>query len=85
MTGKDLRRIRKSLSLETKDFALLLGYTGNDRNNDLRIRRLEAEDLVPLYIGRLVWLIKCWFDEHEGTLPYWPPDLRIEGEEHPWT
>jgi hypothetical protein len=84
MTGAELKRIREELGLGRNDFALLLGYVGNDRNNNLRVRRLEDEELVPLYIGRLVWLIVHWYAEH-GSLPHWPVELRIEGEERPWT
>jgi hypothetical protein len=62
--------------------ALRIGYTGNDRNNDLRMRRLEASDQVPLYIGRLAWLIWQWHDAHGGEFPEWPSFLRIEGEEY---
>ena len=83
MTGDQLKDIRRRLGKGRHDFALLIGYTGSDRNNDLRIRRLEAGDQVPLYIGRLAWLI--WVDYAEkGVLPFWPEYLHIEGEKEPW-
>lgn len=85
MTGAELRVIRERLELGRTEFALLLGYIGNDRNNNLRVRRLEDEELVPLYIARLVWLLDRFHREHNGNLPHWPDSLRIEGGEHPWT
>jgi hypothetical protein len=85
MTGAELKTIRQNLELRRSEFALLLGYVGNDRNNNLRVRRLEEEELVPLYIGRLVWLIDRWCREHNGNLPHWPEALKIEGETKPWT
>jgi hypothetical protein len=83
MTGGQLKEIRDMLGLRRGKFALLLGYTGNNRNNDLRVRRLEAEEQVPLYIGRLVWMIWNHYDR-TGELPHWPDHLHIEGESEPW-
>ena len=83
MTGEQMKEIRNMVGLGRGKFALLLGYTGSDRNNDLRVRRLEAEDQVPLYIGRLVWMIWNHYDR-TGELPHWPDHLHIEGEQEPW-
>ena len=63
MTGVHLKYIRERLGMRRQDFALLLGYTGTDRNNENRVKRLEVEDQVPLYIGRLLWLIWDIYEE----------------------
>jgi hypothetical protein len=83
MTGEQMKEIRRRLGVGRGGFALLLGYTGSDRNNYLRVRRLEAEDQVPLYIGRLAWMIWNHYDR-TGELPHWPDHLHIEGEKEPW-
>ena len=83
MTGEQLKHLRHHFGVGRSSFALLLGYTGSDRNNDLRVRRLEAEDQVPLYIGRLVWMIWNHYDR-TGELPHWPDHLHIDGESEPW-
>lgn len=84
MTGDDVRTIRQTFELGRTKFALLLGYIGNDRNNNLRVRRLESEELVPLYMGRFIWLLQRYREEHDGNLPSWPTNLKIEGEHEPW-
>ena len=84
MTGAELRMMRKRLELERTEFALLLGYVGTNRNNETRVKRLEDDVQVPLYIGRLVWLIEKYFIEHNRNLPHWPANLHIEGEEESW-
>ena len=86
MTGAEMRDIRNQFGLGRLKFALLLGYTRTDRNNHYRVRKMEAEDLVPLVIGRYVWLIKEHF-QRTGKLPQWPDHLRLLGEEgqpEPW-
>ena len=83
MTGDQLKYIRHKLGKGRHDFALLMGYTGSDRNNDLRMRRLEAGEQVPLYIGRLAWMLWMFYEER-GELPYWPDHLHIEGESETW-
>ena len=83
MTGEHLKYIRQQLGVGREDFALLLGYTGTDRNNENRVKRLEAEDQVPLYIGRLLWLIWDIYEE-SGELPHWPDYLHISGRSEPW-
>jgi hypothetical protein len=84
VTGAEMKESRKRLELQRPDFALLLGYIGNDRNNENRIKKYEDSELVPLYIGKLVWLIETYVHEHNGNLPHWPENLRIEGEDQPW-
>ena len=60
MQGNELKEIRERLGLERLAFARLLGYTGTDRNDEMRIRRYENQSdkyQLPLYIARLAWLI----------------------------
>ena len=83
MTGVHLKYIRGRLGVGRQDFALLLGYTGTDRNNENRVKRLEAEYQVPLYIGRLLWLMWDKY-EQDGELPHWPEYLHISGRSEPW-
>lgn len=72
MTGSELREVRRRLRLERLAMARLIGYTGTDRNDTMRIKRLEnSSDPVPLYIARLVWLIEVWSRRY-GTLPPFP-------------
>ena len=76
----DIKDIRTRLGLGRTEFALrVIGYTGTDRNNNLRVRRLEAEEEAPLYLARFLWLVERWVHEH-GSLPVWPEHLQIEGE-----
>jgi hypothetical protein len=75
MTGSEMREIRRRFRMERADFAKLIGYTGTDRNNELRVKRLEnAGEPVPLYIARLVWLIAIWARGHNQLpdFPEWP-------------
>lgn len=72
MTGSELREVRRRLRLERLAMARLIGYTGTDRNDTMRIKRLEnSGDPVPLYIARLVWLIEVWSRRY-GELPPFP-------------
>ena len=72
MTGSQLREIRRRLGLERLGMARLIGYTGTDRNDAMRVKRLEnSTDLVPLYIARLVWLIEE-FEQVQGYKPHFP-------------
>jgi len=82
MTGDQLKHIRMRMEMDRHAFALkVIGYLGNDRNIDTRMRRLEAEEEVPLYIGRLVWLTLEYSRQHNGNLPRYPTNLQIEGED----
>jgi hypothetical protein len=68
-----MREIRRRFRMERVDFAKLIGYTGTDRNNELRVKRLEnAGDPVPLYIARLLWLIGLWARGHNNEIPPFP-------------
>lgn len=73
MKGEELRRIREHLKLDRVQFARLLGYTGTDRNDTMRIRKFEnGRQQVPLYIARLAWLVLREFDGTGGDLPVFP-------------
>lgn len=60
MTGSEMREIRRRLGMDRVRFARLVGYTGTDRNDIMRVRRYENSGQVPLYLARLVWLINMW-------------------------
>lgn len=72
MTGSQLRELRRRLGMNRLQLARVIGYTGTDRNDELRVKRLEnAGDPVPLYIARLLWLIEGnW--QMFGCLPTFP-------------
>lgn len=72
MTGSELREIRRRLGLERLAMARLIGYTGTDRNDTMRVKRLEnSGDPVPRHIAKLVWLIDVWARRY-GVLPPFP-------------
>ena len=72
MTGSQMRELRRRLGMDRLQMARVIGYTGTDRNDELRVKRLEnAGDPVPLYIARLLWLIESnWL--MFGSLPTFP-------------
>lgn len=83
MKGHEMREIRDRLQLDRLRFARLIGYTGTDRNDVMRIRKYENDrQQVPLYIARLVWLLDHWASEAIAigcpppeltpTFPEWP-------------
>ena len=77
MTGAELKQIRKRMALSKRLFALrVIGYTGTDRNNEMRLAKMEREEEVPLHIARLVWLVDIY-----NTPPLWPLNLQLEEEE----
>ena len=84
MSDSEVREARHRLGLSRGELALLIGYVGTDRNNDTRVRRLEADEEPPLYLLRFLWLVERWREEHGGDLPAWPEHLKIEGETEPW-
>lgn len=52
--------------------ARLIGYTGTDRNDTMRIKRYEnSPEPVPRHIARLVWLIDTWARRY-GEVPPFP-------------
>jgi hypothetical protein len=67
-----MRELRRRLGMDRLQMARVIGYTGTDRNDELRVKRLEnAGDPVPLYIARLLWLIESnWL--MFGSLPVFP-------------
>jgi hypothetical protein len=70
-----MREMRRRLKMHRHEFAALIGYTGTERNNDLRVKRLEnAGEPVPLYIARLLWLIDLHNVRfgHLPAFPKWP-------------
>lgn len=74
MKSHELKNLRKSLGLERLTFARLIGYTGTDRNDVMRVKQYEEKKQVPLYIARLVWLIAD-YKRRTGrfpTFPDWP-------------
>ena len=74
MLGSELREIRHRLQMDRLQFARLLGYTGTDRNDVMRVRRLENGRQVPLYLARLVWLVAAWVRRTNAMPPFpeWP-------------
>ncbi len=71
MQGSELRELRRTLRMDRLTFARLIGYTGTDRNDILRVRRHERGHEVPLYLARLVWLVAVWV-RRTGELPPFP-------------
>jgi len=72
MTGSEMKKIRDRMGLERLELARLIGYTGNDRNDESRIRKLESgAKQIPLYIARLVWLLSA-HQRRTGILPEFP-------------
>lgn len=73
MQSHELREIRRRLGLSRLELARLIGYTGTDRNDEMRIRKMETRGQPPLHIARLVWMIHkyhLWFGEIP-TFPAW--------------
>ncbi len=71
MTGSQMREIRRELRMDRLAFARLIGYTGTDRNDALRVKRHENGKQIPLYLARLLWLITVW-TRRTGELPEFP-------------
>lgn len=72
MHGNEFRSLREKMGLDRLAMARMIGYTGTDRNDVMRIRRLEnSGEPVPLYIARLVWLIDE-YSEVQGWRPHFP-------------
>ena len=57
LRSQELKNIRKRLGMDRLPFARMIGYTGTDRNDVMRVKQYEEKKQVPLYIARLVWLI----------------------------
>ena len=74
LRSQELKNIRKRLGMDRLPFARMIGYTGTDRNDVMRVKQYEEKKQVPLYIARLVWLI-VEYKRATGkfpTFPDWP-------------
>ena len=80
MKGSEFREIRESLGLTPNEFAIELGYRGNERNNDALIGKYEnGTRQIPLTVASLAWLIRDWVallraatGSTDIELPDWP-------------
>lgn len=69
MDGKEMAIVRQAFGLGRREFALLLGYTGESRNNWITIKRYETgERDIPPTIERLVILMR-WYHQANGAVP----------------
>lgn len=67
----NLKAARKRLGLDRLQFARLIGYTGTDANDVVRVRRYENSVQPPLYIARMVDMLERW-QAMFGKLPDFP-------------
>lgn len=66
MKGQEMKQIRQ--------LARAIGYTGTDRNDEMRVRQYEyGKKQIPLYIARLVWLMDR---EHRNAVPFTTPPMQ---------
>ena len=75
MHGSEMFEIRRRLRMDRVQFARLIGYTGTDRNDQMRVRRYEnGVNQIPLYLARLVWLVALWSRRNSELPPFpaWP-------------
>ena len=73
MNGHEFRSIRKALGLSLDQFALELGYNGNQQGNRNTIKRFETgERPISPPVARLAWLLK------KTGLPSWPENIDAE-------
>lgn len=79
MKPQELADVRTSFGMGRKQFAMLLGYTGEARNMWITIKRYEkGERKIPPMLERLVRLL-VWHKSDFGYLP----DLDREGARVP--
>lgn len=71
MQSADLKRLRQNLGLDRLQFARLIGYTGTDRNDEMRVRKYETTVRPPLHIARFSSLIMRHYLIF-GVLPKFP-------------
>ena len=71
MQSAELKQLRQHLGLDRLQFARLIGYTGTDRNDEMRIRKYETTVQPPLHIARFAWLIDR-FRDLSGCMPQFP-------------
>lgn len=57
--------------MDRLQFARVIGYTGTDRNDIMRVRRHENGQQVPLYLARSIWMLAAWV-RRTGMLPPFP-------------
>ena len=77
MTGAELILIRHAFGLGRREFAVLLGYTGEPRNSWITIKRYETGDReIPPTIERLVKLLR-WYHHTTGATPDFETDLEV--------
>ena len=76
MTGEQFAAIRELFGMGRREFATLLGYTGEARTNWLVMKRYETGDreISPL-IARLVTMLK-WYYDLNGDFPDFTNDER---------
>lgn len=75
MLGSELRETRRRLRMTRLELARVVGYTGTDRNNVMRVRRYEnGGQQIPLYIARSVWMLAAWVRRTNELPPFpaWP-------------
>lgn len=72
--SQQFKNLRKQLGLERLTLARLIGYTGTDRNDVMRIRGFEGKKQVPLHIARYLWLLVEYrrITGKFPTFPDWP-------------
>lgn len=71
MQSSELKKLRQHLGLDRLQFARLIGYTGTDRNDEMRVRKYETTVQPPLHIARFAWLLDR-FNDLNGYLPQFP-------------
>ena len=77
MTGADMALCRHAFGLGRREFAVLLGYTGEPRNNWVMIKRYESGKRdIPPTIERLVKLLR-WYHHTTGETPDFETELEI--------
>jgi transcriptional regulator with XRE-family HTH domain len=73
MSGREFRKIRAHLGLSMDDFAIELGYEGNENGNENTIARFETgKRPVPLAVAKLAWMMQ------KHGIPEWPEYLEAE-------
>lgn len=81
--GTDIRELRRRLKLDRLAFARLIGYTGTDRNDVMRVRKFEnGVSQIPLYIARQLWLLGTHV-RRTNELPRYPAWPGYEFEHTP--
>ena len=67
--------IREKLGLSRRQFADILGYSGDSQQIYKTMKRYEmGKRPIPPMLARLVWLLAC-YNHRAGSLPEWPQDI----------